>query len=1705
MPNIDNLVSELSKAFKTSDEKKTSAYDTPATVRRVEDGVAWVHIPGGVDETPVKLTVNAVEGDEVQVRVGGGRAWIVGNATSPPTDDSTALYVDRRVNKVVENITEVNTHVENLEADNANIKILVAEKASINDLEASNARIGNLESDHVSTTDLQAVNGEITNLKAKDVTIEGNLTAATGRIGVVEADTAKIHDLTADEIHAGITYTNDLIAGNVTAENVVSDHSTIGNLDANYAKINATNIDSAAIRNTWVDKIMVQSGLLAYASQIYTLDAIQVNAANITAGTLDVNRLIVTVDDQKYLVNIDPTTGDPSYQKLDGNIVEPRTITADKILAGAITTNEITTNNLQGTNGWINLHDGTFFYGDGASFASATNAISWNGSKLQIKADEFLLSSGKTIQEEIEAVENWFYSVPPTTSNEPAVNWTTTKLKEQHLRDIYFDTTSGKSYRWSKDGTTYSWVEISDVQLSALAKDLHDNYPPRSEFTIAPNQINAEVSKKVGNDEIIAKINASVEEEGGSAVLINANKVNIEGAAIFTGSGRLSTTSLNNAYDAKGAAEKLDTGLGIKWNTDKFTGVWNAGEAYFCHYDSSTGAYTDANGWVMFNGVKRTVPKGMQINQNTIIPFNRRVYKVLRLSSATATTGTMYYVYYDSGWKSTYPGTPTADNIADWTWDVTTDIVLCSYVQTANEQPLIDYEQYTPVRTAQQVTNGDNAYIKAANAQTTANNAAPKSSAVAKTQRIYYRSNSSTKPTAYPTAWVTEEGNKWNGNATTATGWSRKVTPISNGTGSSVTKYLYLWTATQKQMVDGTVVTLTADDIALDDTTTVIDGGNIITGTVTANALNASDINASKKLTVGAMTDAAAKTILNSELSDDISAAQTAANTALKQSSWYATCPTAAGTAAKVATITPTTTVFTLTAGATVNVTFTNTNSAAVGDITLNVNSTGAKHIKFINNAGIANIPSVGYIVGGRTYQFVYDGTYWVIQNLNYNTNDVNRTKYQINLKAAADITNGHIICGTSSGYRDIAEHMAFDLSYPLLYAATAIAKGATSGTRNNNFLAINDITFSNNGTITSGAADKIIYLKGTVFQNVFEIAESPFLTTVEPTSSDGFYYIPLGLMSSATVGYFSSSNVLHAYIGGKFQPVSNLTTSYITDISTGGIKISSATDSTDYLQITGDNIRFYRDGKDMLSMTDSAIRIGQEVTNKYNTLISTDGFKIRKYQTTLASFTGTRIEMFSGAGTSVFAIDTSGNTPVLRMGQVAEGKYNTYIDADSFDIRKNTDVLASFGEDVILGQSNIRHVEISPTAFRLLNNDTVNFSIQNIADNENTITYTADGTSNYSPDIDYLLDIISISVNGSVLSSDTYKKHIWIAPKTWHVVFDTPPSGTVIITYTSYSNEMAMTVGTRNTSEGVGGYSCAIGKNICAAGEYSFAVGDGTTTAIYEPFGATGMWAISMGLQCISSGDCSITLGSGCRATGYESCAIGSGCKATYDGAIAIGDGLISDSNHQTSVGRYNLANSNCAFVIGNGSDNQNRSNALAVAWDGNITFSGARMYFPHNTYFYCKDSSGTYRDAIELNYTNDVLAIGYGNYNAGQGATAIYGQSVNIYTKNKFRINGNWPITYASANNTVSVSANNGTGMNVTAPAKNGYGCIGVASIQTSQGAHVSICGYWFTSGYNTNNTAAVLRVGLHNSSGSALSTKITVTFIYALANMF
>ena len=107
----------------------------------------------------------------------------------------------------------------------------------------------------------------------------------------------------------------------------------------------------------------------------------------------------------------------------------------------------------------------------------------------------------------------------------------------------------------------------------------------------------------------------------------------------------------------------------------------------------------------------------------------------------------------------------------------------------------------------------------------------------------------------------------------------------------------------------------------------------------------------------------------------------------------YGTCSTAAATAEKAVALTG----FVLATGAVIRVKFTVTNTAA--NPTLNVNGTGAKAIRYRNAA-----VSASYLAANRTYDFVYDGTYYqLVGDVDTNTTYSLATATKDGLMAKAD------------------------------------------------------------------------------------------------------------------------------------------------------------------------------------------------------------------------------------------------------------------------------------------------------------------------------------------------------------------------------------------------------------------------------------------------------------------------------------------------------------------------------------------------------------------------------------------------------------------------------------------------------------------------------------------------------------------------------
>ena len=117
-----------------------------------------------------------------------------------------------------------------------------------------------------------------------------------------------------------------------------------------------------------------------------------------------------------------------------------------------------------------------------------------------------------------------------------------------------------------------------------------------------------------------------------------------------------------------------------------------------------------------------------------------------------------------------------------------------------------------------------------------------------------------------------------------------------------------------------------------------------------------------------------------------------------------------------------------------------------------------------------------------------------------------------------------------------------------------------------------------------------------------------------------------------------------------------------------------------------------------------------------------------------------------------------------------------------------------------------------------------------------------------------------------------------------------------------------------------IGMNSHAEGSNTIASGYSSHAEGDQTT--------ASGESSHAEGYQTTASGNFSHAEGSGTTASG--------------DFSHAEGNNTIANGESQHVQGKYNIADKTSAFIIGNGSSDNARSNAMKIDWGGNLEVAG-------------------------------------------------------------------------------------------------------------------------------------------------------------------
>lgn len=103
---------------------------------------------------------------------------------------------------------------------------------------------------------------------------------------------------------------------------------------------------------------------------------------------------------------------------------------------------------------------------------NSIDATNTNVSNLNTKVDDAV----SNLQAQIDgSILFWNGEEIPTLNNYPANEWTTEEMRNNHRADIYTviediegELKQGKSYRFDKVGTTWTWVELTDNELSAV-------------------------------------------------------------------------------------------------------------------------------------------------------------------------------------------------------------------------------------------------------------------------------------------------------------------------------------------------------------------------------------------------------------------------------------------------------------------------------------------------------------------------------------------------------------------------------------------------------------------------------------------------------------------------------------------------------------------------------------------------------------------------------------------------------------------------------------------------------------------------------------------------------------------------------------------------------------------------------------------------------------------------------------------------------------------------------------------------------------------------------------------------------------------------------------------------------------------------------------------------------------------------------------
>lgn len=473
--------------------------------------------------------------------------------------------------------------------------------------------------------------------------------------------------------------------------------------------------------------------------------------------------------------------------------------------------------------------------------------------------------------------------------------------------------------------------------------------------------------------------------------------------------------------------------------------------------------------------------------------------------------------------------------------------------------------------------------------------------------------------------------------------------------------------------------------------------------------------------------------------------------------------------------------------------------------------------------------------------------------------------------------------------------------------------------------------SFNTENNATKGTtAAKPVYLVGSLGNDGLFYLDATWWTQTLPTTEDGKLYIYIGDAYDYYRMNFASYHPIYHYVNGMLRE-------YIQDSGTvNGHTVQSDvpsnavfTDTTYTLDHTGENVRLTPTGgtAQTVSLSNLINGLGEGTSpataNDYAVVQyagggTTNTIYYRRKLSNVVNKTIVDAALGKGSDTTKFycndgtwAVPT-GNGDVTGSSSSTANDFASFSDATGKVIKDSGYTVSSGSTDttathmVLCNDSRLSNprTPTSHTHGNIQNGGTLQTTDITIASGDKLVVTDSSDNNKVAR--------TSVSFDGS----DTSKA---LTPKGTFETFINDVSDKMDkIDPTGYGSLSI----NRKSNTTIGTNSVAVGNNNEASGLYSLAAGSANI--------ASGTNSVALGHQCTTSLSRSFAMGESCTASG--SC-------SQAEGAFTI---AASEAQHVFGMSNVEDANKTYIEIVGNGADENNRSNARTLDWSGNEWIAG-------------------------------------------------------------------------------------------------------------------------------------------------------------------